>query len=201
LVHDHPERPYHHGDLKRVLVETAQGMLRDAEGWQFTLREVARRAGVSHAAPYKHFADKAALLAELATLGYRQLREELVVSLGPEGKSTRNEILAVAKAYLSFGLANPSLYTLMFSSEIDKSRYGDLRDASFATFEVLLDILTRGQRAGALKTASLQGQAAACWALVHGLTTLELDRQLLPEKVGLKPIDEALLSLIEGLDA
>ena len=89
----------------------------------------------------------------------------------------------------------------MFSSEIDKSRYGDLRDASFATFEVLLDILTRGQRAGALKTASLQGQAAACWALVHGLTTLELDRQLLPEKVGSKPIDEALLSLIEGLDA
>ena len=52
-------RPYHHGDLKRVVIETAQDMLREDKGWQFTLREVARRAGVSHAAPYKHFPDKA----------------------------------------------------------------------------------------------------------------------------------------------
>lgn len=200
-VHDQPERPYHHGDLKRVLVETALGMLRDGEGWQFTLREVARRAGVSHAAPYKHFTDKAALLAELAAQGYHQLREELLAALGRKGKTARSEILAVAKAYVNFGLANPSLYRLMFSTEIDKSRYSDLRGASFATFEVLLDILTRGQRAGALKTSSPQGQAAACWALVHGLTILELDRQLLPEKVGSKPIDEALMTLLEGLDA
>ncbi len=110
LVHDQLERPYHHGDLKRVLVETALGMLRDGEGWQFTLREVARRAGVSHAAPYRHFADKAALLAELAAQGFRQLREELVVALARKGKSARSEILAVAKAYVNFGLVNPSLY-------------------------------------------------------------------------------------------
>ena len=67
-------RPYHHGDLKRVVIETAQAMLREDKGWQFTLREVARRAGVSHAAPYKHFPDKSALLAELAMLGFHQLR-------------------------------------------------------------------------------------------------------------------------------
>jgi AcrR family transcriptional regulator len=200
-VHDQPERSYHHGDLKRVLVETALGMLRNGEGWQFTLREVARRAGVSHAAPYKHFADKAALLAELAAQGYRQLREELVAAQGKKGKSARSEILAVAKAYVSFGVANPSLYRLMFSSEVDKNGHDELRGASFATFEVVLDILTRGQRAGALKAASPQGQAAACWALVHGLTILELDRQLLPEKVGPKPIDEALSTLMDGLDA
>ena len=66
-------RPYHHGDLKRVVIETAQAMLREDKGWQFTLREVARRAGVSHAAPYKHFPDKSALLAELATLGFNSL--------------------------------------------------------------------------------------------------------------------------------
>jgi AcrR family transcriptional regulator len=199
-VHDHKERQYHHGDLKRVLVETALGMLRDARGWQFTLREVARRAGVSHAAPYKHFSDKAALLAELAALGYHLLREELLVVPKRKRKSPRDEILAVAKAYLDFGLANPSLYRLMFSSEIEKSRYGDLTDASLATFGVLLDILTRGQRAGAFKAAPVQGQAMACWALVHGLTSLELDRQLLPEKVGSTPADAALASLLEGLD-
>ncbi len=72
------ERPYHHGDLKRVVIETAQDMLREDKGWQFTLREVARRAGVSHAAPYKHFPDKSALLAELAMLGFNELREAVL---------------------------------------------------------------------------------------------------------------------------
>ena len=63
------ERPYHHGDLRRTVIETAMAMLNEEKDWQFTLREVARRAGVSHAAPYKHFPDKAALLAEMALLG------------------------------------------------------------------------------------------------------------------------------------
>ena len=74
-MQEDPARPYHHGDLKRVVIETAQAMLREDKGWQFTLREVARRAGVSHAAPYKHFPDKSALLAELAALGFHQLGE------------------------------------------------------------------------------------------------------------------------------
>ncbi|MES1179944.1 MAG: TetR/AcrR family transcriptional regulator, partial [Hyphomicrobium sp.] len=171
------------------------------EGWQFTLREVARRAGVSHAAPYKHFADKAALLAELATHGFCQLREELMMQLGRKGRSARSEILAIEKAYVNFGLANPSLYRLMFSVEVDKGHHNELHEASFATLEVVLDILTRGQLSGSLKAGSVKGQAAACWALVHGLTILELDHQLVPEKVGPKPIDEALASLLEGLDA
>jgi AcrR family transcriptional regulator len=199
-MHEHPERPYHHGDLKRALVETALGMLRDGRGWQFTLREVARRAGVSHAAPYKHFPDKAALLAELAAQGYRQLRDELLTALARKDKSPRSALLAVAKAYIAFGLANASLYRLMHSSELDKSGNGDLHDASLATYEVVLDILTRGQRLGVFRAAPVQGQAAACWALVHGLTTLELDGQLLAEKVGAKPVDAALASLLEGLD-
>ena len=78
------ERPYHHGDLKRVVIETAQAMLREEKGWQFTLREVARRAGVSHAAPYKHFPDKSALLAELAALGFDALRTVLASAIDPE---------------------------------------------------------------------------------------------------------------------
>ena len=72
---DTTDRPYHHGDLRRALIETAMGMLHEDKGWQFTLREVARRAGVSHAAPYKHFPDKAALLAEMALLGFDRLRQ------------------------------------------------------------------------------------------------------------------------------
>ena len=102
-------RPYHHGDLRRVVIETAQDMLREEKGWQFTLREVARRAGVSHAAPYKHFPDKGALLAELATLGFNQLRAQLSDAIGRPSRSVRAQFIAAAKAYIHFGTANPSL--------------------------------------------------------------------------------------------
>ena len=74
------ERPYHHGDLKRALLETAEQMLQEDRHWQFTLREVARRAGVSHMAPYNHFQDKNALLAELAMVGFDRLREALTAA-------------------------------------------------------------------------------------------------------------------------
>ncbi len=176
-------------------------MLREGEGWHFTLREVARRAGVSHAAPYKHFSDKTALLAELAARGYLQLRDDLLAAVNRNEGSPVAKIHAVAEAYLNFGLSNASLYRLMFSAEIDKTEYSDLSDASFSTFEVLIEILARGQEAGAFKQAPLEGQAAACWALVHGLTTLELDRQLVPEKVGSKPAETALATLLDGLRA
>jgi AcrR family transcriptional regulator len=197
---DHAEqRPYHHGDLKRVLIETALGMLREGEGWQFTLREVARRAEVSHGAPYKHFSDKAALLAEMAVIGYMQLREALLVALRGQEKAPPSELVAVAGAYIRFGLSNAALYRLMFSLDIKKTENAGLTSASFATFEVLSEILIRGQREGAFKLRPIQAQAAACWALVHGLTTLELDRQLTAEKVGAKPVEAALASLLEGI--
>ena len=96
-------RPYHHGDLKRVVIETAQDMLREDKGWQFTLREVARRAGVSHAAPYKHFPDKGALLAELAMLGFNELRAQLAGAIERPLRSARAEFIAAAKAYIQFG--------------------------------------------------------------------------------------------------
>ena len=196
---NHPERPYHHGDLKRALVETAQAMLREGEGWQFNLREVARRAGVSHTAPYKHFPDKSALLAEIARQGYLQLRDALTAAVGQNTPSARAELLAASEAYLAFGRANSSLYRLMFSADVDKVRYEGLIEASLATFDVLLDILTRGQKEGVFRAAPLEGQAAACWALVHGLTMLDLDGQLLAEKVGANPSEAAIESLLEGL--
>lgn len=193
-------RPYHHGDLKRVVIETAQEMLREEKGWQFTLREVARRAGVSHAAPYKHFPDKSALLAELATLGFDELREEVARALERPQRSARAEFLAAAKAYINFGTVNPSLYRLMFSADVDKTAFPRLDEAGASAFAALTGILERGQSSGAFKKQPVRGQAAAAWALVHGFTMLAIDGQLLPEKVGAKPIDAALASLLEGLE-
>jgi AcrR family transcriptional regulator len=195
------ERPYHHGDLRRVVIETAQDMLREDKGWQFTLREVARRAGVSHAAPYKHFPDKGALLAELAMLGFNELRAEIAAAIERPLRSARAEFMAAAKAYIQFGTANPSLYRLMFSADVDKREFVKLEEAGAAAFGVLIGMLERGQKSGALKKQPVRGQAAASWALLHGFTLLAIDGQLLPEKVGAKPVDAVLTSLLEGLES
>ncbi len=176
-------------------------MLRDGEGWNFTLRELARRAGVSHTAPYKHFADKSALLAEIAAQGYRRLREEVVIAISAPRLSPQSEIVEAARAYMRFARANGALYRLMFSADVDKTRHIELNAASAAMLQVLLDILERGHAANQFRAARLRDQAAACWGLVHGLTMLELDHQLTPEKVGSSPTDAAIAVLLEGLAA
>jgi AcrR family transcriptional regulator len=194
-------RSYHHGDLKRVIIETARGMLREEKGWQFTLREVARRAGVSHAAPYKHFPDKSGLLAELATIGFIELRAHVCGAIARAQRSPRAEFLAAAEAYVHFGTANSSLYRLMFSADVDKTAFPNLNAAGDAAFAELLGILERGQQNGEFKTRPVRSQATATWALVHGFTMLAIDGQLRPEKVGAEPLDAALASLLEGLNS
>ncbi|MCC7253195.1 TetR/AcrR family transcriptional regulator [Hyphomicrobium sp.] len=195
------DRPYHHGDLRRAVIETALAMLHEEEGWQFTLREVARRAGVSHAAPYKHFPDKAALLAELALIGFDRLRETLLAALPASAASLRETFLPVARAYVAFGEANPALYRLMFGADAGKPSEVHLSERALSTFAILTDFLARGQEAGLIRERPVPGQAAACWAQLHGLTMLVIDGLLLPEKVGDDAVTAALTTLLEGIEA
>ena len=199
-MQDTTDRPYHHGDLRRALVETAMGMLHEDKGWQFTLREVARRAGVSHAAPYKHFSDKAALLAEMALLGFDRLRQATMTTKSRRPKSLRDEFFAVGRAYVQFGVSNPALYRLMFSADAGKAADVHLNERARAAFGVLIELLKRGQTEGILRKRDVRGQAAACWAQMHGITMLTIDGLLRPEKVGPKPLDAALMTLFEGLE-
>lgn len=195
------DRPYHHGNLRRALVETASAMLREDKGWQFTLREVARRAGVSHAAPYKHFPDKASLLLELALRGFDQLGQEMKTAITPRPRSARKELLAAADAYIAFGVNNPSLYRLMFSTDAGDPHVAHLSERALAALGVVQDMLARGQQSGAFKRRPLPGQAAACWAQVHGITMLSIEGLLLSEKVGNAPVQAALETLLDGLEA
>src|ERR671924_456746 len=112
-----PATRYHHGDLRRALIETALTMVTQEGAWNFTLREVARRAGVSHAAPYNHFADKSALLAEVAALGFQALRREME-SAARRPRSSRGALLGIATAYVRFGIEHPAHYRLMFGPEL-----------------------------------------------------------------------------------
>ncbi len=171
--------PYHHGDLRRALIETALTMVTEEGTWNFTLRELARRAGVSHAAPYNHFEDKSALLAEVAVLGFQALRREMETAARTRSGSSHEALVGVGTAYVRFGVENPAHYRLMFGPDLaDRERHPTLAEAADAAFAALTDTLARGQSAGELRQGSVQDQALAAWSLVHGLTTLLIDRRL-----------------------
>src|ERR1700683_542726 len=115
--------PYHHGNLGPALVEAALALLDETQDWDFSLREVARRAGVSHNAPYKHFPEKRDLLAAVAARGFEGLAERTLSSL--EGLTdARARVLACGRAFVARGIANPALYRLMFSAVLTSPEAG-----------------------------------------------------------------------------
>ena len=177
-----PARPatrYHHGDLRRALIDTALAMVTEEGAWNFTLREVARRAGVSHAASYNHFEDKSALLAEVAALGFQSLRQTLEAAARGQPRSARQALAGIAAAYVRFGVEHPAHYRLMFGAELaDKVRQPTLQAAHDATFAVLTGVLEHGQASGQVRRDPVHDQALAAWSLVHGLTTLLIDQRL-----------------------
>ena len=177
-----PGRPtarYHHGDLRRALIDTALAMVTEEGAWDFTLREVARRTGVSHAASYNHFEDKAALLAEVAALGFQSLGQALEAAAGGHPRSARQAFAGIGAAYVRFGVEHPAHYRLMFGAELaDKARYPALHAASEAAFRVLLTgVLERAQASGQVRRGPVHDQALAAWSLVHGLTTHLIDER------------------------
>lgn len=198
--------PYHHGDLRRTLIETALTMLTEEGAWNFTLREVARRAGVSHTAPYNHFADKSALLAEVAALGFDALRERMDAAAARHPRSARQVLQGIAGAYVRFAVEHPAHYRLMFGPDLaEKEQHPTLQKAADATFGVLTGALERGQAAGDIRRGAVREQALAAWALVHGLATLLIDKRLAFLGVPIAEAERyargAAASLCEGLDA
>jgi AcrR family transcriptional regulator len=176
------DRAYHHGDLRRSLIDAAVAMLNESQDWNFSAREVARRAGVSHNAPYNHFADKNDLLAAVAAAGFDTLRERMVAAI--EGiEDARKALLKVAVVYAKFGVENPAHYRLMFGSALGPTQ-GDRPElttaAGLKSKAVLEEIIHRGARQGVLavspeKKDELNIAVLSAWSVVHGLTMLAID--------------------------
>jgi AcrR family transcriptional regulator len=199
-----PPSRYHHGYLRRALIDAALAMVIEEGAWDFKLREVARRAGVSHAAPYNHFEDKAALLAEVASLGFHSLRLAMHAAARSQPRSARQAFVNIGAAYVRFGVEHPAHYRLMFGVELaDRERHPMLHAASDATFAVLTGVLERGQLSGQIRRGEVRDQALAAWALVHGLTTLVIDQRV--SFLGVSPRDaerrarQAAMAMLDGL--
>jgi AcrR family transcriptional regulator len=199
--------PYHHGDLRRVLIETALQLVTEEQDWAFALREVARRAGVSHRAPYNHFPEKLDLLAAVAAVGFEQLRDGLLrATIGiDEPEAT---LVAICRTYISLGLENPALYRLMFGPALSDAGSADrpavARVAGAQARGVLEDIILRGARSGAFAVSpdNLQDVALAAlsvWSATHGLTMLAIDRIPRPELSVNDMISRLLGMVVAGL--
>jgi AcrR family transcriptional regulator len=165
-----PKPTYHHGDLPAALVRAAIELLQESGETELSLRAVARRAGVSPAAPYRHYADREALVSAVAAVGYRELAERLVAA--HPSPSTPEQLAGVAIAYVQFALQRPALFRIMFAEPCDRDN--DERVAATAA-------LAQYVRAIVERTfphADPDALATAVWALVHGLAFLYLDGKL-----------------------
>ncbi len=163
--------PYHHGGLRRALIDAALDQLADGGLAAIGLRELARAVGVSSAAPYRHFKSRNALLAAVATEGFARFEATLEAACLelPENE----HLAAMGQAYVRFALGNRALFRLMFSSDIDKRVFPELKFAAEAAFKQLAAAGARESRSTPLETA------IGAWAIVHGLSQLLLDEQLL----------------------
>ena len=173
------ETTYHHVDLKNALIQAGVEILA-AEGLGgLSLRKVAKQAGVSHAAPYSHFADKQALIAAISTEGFKQLYVQIEEILKSYRDNPQRLLIETAWAYLQFALNEPDRFKLMFSSVLDKEKdYPDFVEASQENFAQLVSIVELCQQGGVLKSGSADVVAVSTWSTVHGFAALLIEGQI-----------------------
>jgi AcrR family transcriptional regulator len=201
-------RPYHHGDLRRAIVAAAVDLVCETQSVEFSIRELARRAGVSHNAPYKHFADKRELLAAVSAEGFGLLATRMAAAA--KGRSSaRARVSAMARNYVRLGIENPALYRLMFGGYLtgpDEDRPAVERAAAFNTRALLADAISDGALGQAIPRTvhnerKIDGAILVYWSTLHGLTLLLIDRLIGPADKADELSETVLEGMIDGLAA
>ncbi len=187
---------YHHGDLRRALIDASLALVQEHGMSGLTLREAARRAGVTHAAPYRHFTDRAALVVALADEGFRAMTEALRRAEARESDPVAR-FRAAGTAYVAFAVKNPAHFRVMFSAEAaDKAREPPLVGSAAETFQVLVDAVTACQRTGAVVAGDPTLLAALCWSTAHGVSGLLIENQLTGRGISIRSLPEELFGAL-----
>jgi len=170
-------KPYHHGNLREALLQAAIRLIAEVGPTAFTLREVARRAGVSHNAPYRHFRDRDDLMAAVAAQGFRELTRAM-----NEAAATKSDALERLKhaglGYVTFALRRPEHFTVMFDAPISERKHPDSAAAGEESFATLLGFVKSSQNAGKLPSSDLRQMALLAWTMVHGIAKLAITGRL-----------------------
>jgi len=173
---------FHHGDLRWALLQAASLLLEREGTAGVGLRAIARLAGVSPAAPYRHFPERESILAALAEEGLVALGDRMAAAAREDGEPVA-ALRAIAGTYVALAAERPHLYRLLFGPEVaDKSRHPAVREAGLRAYQVLIDAIAAGQRSGAVRAGDPRELAVGHWAAVHGIALLMIDG-LLAERV------------------
>ena len=164
---------YHHGNLRQALIDEGTQLLDRDGATQFSLREVAKAAGVSHGAPYRHFPDRTALLEAIAAQGFANLTAACQTAVATHPDDPRRQLLMAGRGYVDFAMAHPGVLHLMFGGGIQLESAGaELQQAWDQAGSHLVGILDNGCRKGIYRAESAENLTMAAWSMAHGLSLL-----------------------------
>lgn len=197
---------YQHGDLRAALIQAGLKLLSDGGTRGLSLRAAAQLAGVSHAAPYRHFRDKDALVAAIAEEGFalltRRMRQEIEASASTE---VLPRLRAAGQGYVAFAVENAAYFRTIFGGatcEEGAAPPASLQAAGAEAYNVLRDIVAEGVRRGKLRHADPDQLSLAAWSMVHGLGMLLLDNHVAGVRASdagaVHAVTEALVRLLES---
>ncbi|MGW0710478.1 TetR/AcrR family transcriptional regulator [Streptomyces sp. NPDC002643] len=190
-------RPYHHGDLRAALLTLAERTLREKGPGALSLRELAREAGVSPAAPSRHFKGKQALLDALALAGLGRLASELATALEQAGDSFADRLTAFARAYVGFATANAALLDLMYAVRPDPVTPRELVVAKQRLSAMAADVIRDGQRRGEVREGAVDRLAVPVSAALQGLVALAASGCIAADGIE-QGVDDTIAAILRG---
>jgi AcrR family transcriptional regulator len=198
-----PRGEYHHGDLRRAVVQATLQILGEADRAEFTLREAARRIGVNHRAVYRHFADREAVLATVAEEGYHALVQAARAALADLPPApARPRLLAIAQSLLSFAMREPARYLVMTGPRLNEDgRFPELEAPISEGFALITSELSAGIARGELEELELTVATLTLFAAAHGLATMLITRRIQVAPAALREFTEQSLGhLVRGFE-
>jgi AcrR family transcriptional regulator len=199
MTHTNDPQPYHHGDLHNALLQAAEQLLAEQGAASLSLRAVAKQAGVSHAAPYRHFRDKAALLRALAQGGFERLAGAIEVATGNASQNPEQKLVEAGVAYVRQAVERPALTRLMFGGSVVVEDDAAYRQASTAAFEALQKIIEEGVAAGVFRARDPHELALVAWTSMHGVAMLVTAGLLDRNAFGNGDIDDQVRSIARNV--
>ncbi|QIB67329.1 TetR/AcrR family transcriptional regulator [Kineobactrum salinum] len=193
---------YHHGDLRNALIVAAAELIEESGSTDFAMIDAARRAGVSSAAPYRHFRDKNSLLDAVAELGFLGLTEAGNAATAGQPQGSAEAIIALGKAYIGFVTSHPQFYSLMWGDMSWREVPAEQEKQSGSCFYALADAVGAWCRANGRDDEDVLQLSIKLWALAHGLSSIAMHGHVdyfLPQADAYALLESSTHTFLEGV--